>query len=359
MNKSIKISDMNKKENTNSSLRVEILKASHFSMLSSINPSEKLNWLQLMLINCWVAQAERKFPGWLPAKRPFCLLALETNKPIALIVLRPCNLRGTCWSVSFPELLSDPKEYSIKTIRLNLLRHSLDHENNRARSWIIRCPANDQNQLETSRELGFQPLKILNQWLPPKNSINSKILTSKINNNNYEWQDINNTNAQYLWRLEQAGESSHLRQILDRQSKDLIQPKQPFNGVLIYKDSKPHKAIAGLVARDFYENQLIIELVRDIAWDERITKMLPKVLRQLNNHNKEIILETNHDDEILTNLLNESGWSLKSEVILLGRSLWRRQENKKLIKGARQLDSMLGRLNPQNPPLPTPSLGRR
>ena len=116
---------MNKKAPTNNTLRVEPLKAGHFSMLSSIKPAKKLNWLQLMLINSWVAQAERKLPGLLSAKRPFCLLALEAKKPIALIVVRPCNLRGTCWSVSFPEILSDPKEHSIKkSVRVHYMdRH--------------------------------------------------------------------------------------------------------------------------------------------------------------------------------------------------------------------------------------------
>ena len=39
------------------------------------------------------------------------------------------------------------------------------------------------------------------------------------------------------------------------------------------------------------------------------------------------------EDEQLTNLVRHIGWEFKQETILLGRSLWRRQESQKLIKG--------------------------
>ena len=47
-----------------------------------------------------------------------------------------------------------------------------------------------------------------------------------------------------------------------------------------------------------------------------------------------------------------------NEVILLGRSLWRRHSNKSLINGTKGLEAMLEGLNPQSPPIPTPLLAR-
>ena len=70
-------------------------------------------------------------------------------------------------------------------------------------------------------------------------------------------------------------------------------------------------------------------------------------------------LITTSEDEPLNTLLEQLRWKRAGEELLLGRSLWRRQVSNKLLLGARPLQSMLGRLQPQQPPLPTPILGRR
>ena len=67
-----------------------------------------------------------------------------------------------------------------------------------------------------------------------------------------------------------------------------------------------------------------------------------------------ILVEVSNDDRQTNQLLDAKGWKLVDEKILLGKSLWRRSETKKLIP-TKTLDSMIGSLNPQNPPLPSPS----
>ena len=99
--------------------------------------------------------------------------------------------------------------------------------------------------------------------------------------------------------------------------------------------------------------------MRDISWDSRLETVLPIVLNSLKEPNKRIVLETSSEDAQLTKLINGVGWKEDQENLLLGRTQWRRQLNSKLIPGTRSLKSMLGRLQPQTPPLPTPSLGPR
>ncbi|WP_320667635.1 hypothetical protein [Prochlorococcus sp. MIT 1307] len=345
-------------EASRSPLCVELIKARHLSKLASITSRKRLAWLQLMVIRNWIAQVESILPSWLPARRPFCLLALENENPIALVVVMPCNRRATCWSVHFPELLSHPKELTMSFIKQNLLKNSMHLVKNKAQSWLIRCPASDNNQLAIARELGFQPLKLYNCWKPPSNILyNKSSIKPRIKHIDLEWQELNTENVGLLFRLEQASESSHLRQILDRNLADLVDPIQTHNRVLISKTSENNCAIAGLICRHWTENKLTIELIRDLAWDERISRGLESTLKELSEETDiNIDIETPKDDVELTNLLNQIGWEFNYETILLGKSLWRRKENRRLIDGARKIESMLEGLNPQRPPLPSPTL---
>jgi len=346
-----------------SALRVEPLKANHFLMHASIQPRARVGWLQLMLVNNWVAQAERNMPNLLSATKPFCLVAIEYESPIALIVARPCNRNGTCWSVNYPALLANPKVSSLSLIRKILLQKALEYEKNRAQSWLIRCSVNNKINLSVARELGFQPLKQFNCWLPPStsnNSIKRKVEKVSCTDHDIQWQSLNNINANHLWRLEQRSESSQLRQILDRNWRDLLDPKEPRNKVLISNSRAQSTGIAGLICREWCEDEITIELVRDIAWDERLSsKTVKYILKDLSNRSTSLSLETSKDDTQLTHLLSQIGWEWKCESVLLGRSFWRRQDSRNPIKGTKGLDSMLEGLNPQTTPLPAPSLGPR
>ena len=311
-----------------------------------------------MVFYNWIGQAERNLPSLLPATKPLCLVALEYKKPIATVVATPFNRRGTCWSLDFPELLSEPKECSLSQIKQSLLQKALGFEKTKAQSWLIRCQANDKSLLSIARGNGFQPLKIFNCW-SSKGTITSVTNSTNLKNSLFEWQKINKENANHLLRLEQVGQSSNLRQILDRQLRDLIELKQALSGVLISNESIPVSVIAGLLLRETNENKLTIELLRDLAWDERIVRGIPYILEEINKFNDNILIETSIEDQNLTELLSDIGCTFQHENILLGKTLWRRQGSRKVINGAKNLESMLGRLRPNTPPLPAPSLEPR
>ena len=129
--------------------------------------------------------------------------------------------------------------------------------------------------------------------------------------------------------------------------------------VLINKSGGKSTAIAGLIARADSTRKPVLELIRGIAWDHRLPNVLKTILDELIYISDKTKIDTASEDNQLNQLLEELGWRRNSEEILLGRSLWRRSSKKTLIKGTRQLESMLGGLQPQQPPLPSPTLGKR
>ncbi len=346
-------------EPSTTNLRVESLKASHLPKLKNILQPNRFLWLQRLLIRSWIATAENNLPGLLPAIHPLCIVTSEQDNVIAYSVIHPYNRRGSCWLITSPEIVSDPKNTTLRVVKQSLMQHALQLGSQRAQSWVFKCKASEVKDLSLARELGFQPLKLQKCWnLPEKN---------KVGNNNYlhkrwpeelNWEKLNKKTAPLLWPLEQAGYSSHLRQIFDRQWIDLLNQNQSNTGVLVNSE-KRRNAIAGIIEDPSTDNVTGLQLIRELAWDCRLSDTIPKILCDLSRSSYPFLLKTASDDEQLNKLLEDYGFKISFEEILLGRSIWRRQINNKLIPGANQLESMLDRLKPQTPPLPTPSLGRR
>ncbi len=347
-------------EEAGSNMRVEALKASHFSMLENTKGSFLLRWLQSMLLRNWLSGVERALPGLFPTRQSVCLVGIESQKLIAYIVASPYNRRGSCWAIALPTILTSQTTCSTRELRQCLINNALEQGSDRVKSWVLRCPAIDSEQIAISRELGFQSFRVLQSWTQPlEASTSSTPQSSSLLPEGLEWQPISRITAQLLWSLEKASCSSHLRQIIDRQWIDLLENDALGSGVLINKSVTEPTAIAGLISRKDSQNKPVLELVRGIAWDYRLVKALKVILNNLISVSERPKIETANEDDQLNQLLEQLGWQRNCEEVLFGRSLWRRQSNKQLIKGARQFEAILGQLQPQNPPLPTPTLGKR
>ena len=103
----------------------------------------------------------------------------------------------------------------------------------------------------------------------------------------------------------------------------------------------------------------MVELLRDVAWDDRLNAALPVVLHDVLQSARPDGLITSLDDPPLHAILEQQGWSQGEEQLLMGRNMWRRQSTARPIGLSRPIDEMLGRLRPPQTPVPTPSLGRR
>tara|TARA_Y100001968_G_scaffold313156_1_gene337058 strand:- start:22895 stop:23971 length:1077 start_codon:yes stop_codon:yes gene_type:complete len=340
----------------NEKLIVEPLKASHLSMLALSEYTKRLGWIQIMLLKTWLSEAEGKLQGILPTRQPRCLVALENDELLAVIVLQPNNRKGSSWSISLPELIKEPSYSTLNDVRLKLFQQSFEIDNNVANSWLIRCSSQDQNNLSLLRELGFQPLKALKKFKYGSNLINNTNIKEKGELlSNLSWQTLNKKNAHSLSRLRKSSDSVHLRELLDHQSIDLLDRNEPKNGLLtVNNNSSNITAILGLVSPICPNDLFTLELIRDIAWDERLIESIPIVIFDLVKKYPHIFVETSVEDIQSIKLLTQNGWTEECEEILLGRSLWKRKGTNKLNLGNASLEALLGQLKTNQPPLPSP-----
>ena len=334
-------------------LTIEPLAIRHLQQLQMSSDAGQLPRLQSVLLGDWLARIEQRFPDLLPSRSPRCLVALEDNRLVAAVVVRPYNRRGSCWSVQMPELLATMRSCSVRSVQLNLLQQALQLGSPLVRSWVVRCPATDADRIALLRELGFQPLRSLQAWHPPTSpatAVDDSDLPHGLS-----WQALNRRTAQLLWPIELGGSFSHLRQITDRHWLDLLDRTGPGCGVLLAEDA----VLAGCLKLGEGSRSEQLELLRDLAWDPRLEEALPCLLKRIQRDASPSALITALEDEPLAEVLESEGWRRGDEQLMLGRSMWRRQPSPRSLQLVRPLGQVFGRLRPGQAPLPTPSLGRR
>ena len=287
------------------------------------------------------------------------LLALESeanrsNRLLSLVVLRSLNRRGSCWQLELEER-QPSSDVSRQSVIRELLHQALTDGVARSQSWLIQCDINDQDQLDLSRELGFQPLKRFQVW--SKDMTSAQVNIDSELPNGYRWSELDNSTARQLLALEQSSCSTHHRYILDRQWRDLVDQRSSGCGLLEWIDGNQTQVLAGLVARPSGFARPKLELLRGLAWDDRLSHVLPKALGRLTRVLPAAELLIDGDDKRLQSIVQRCGFQSHQTQLVLGRSLWRKLGNQEL-SGIRPLESMLGRLQPQQPPLPTPTLRR-
>ena len=354
-------------------LRVEPLKAGHLSQIAStadLCSSIDNSALQSLLVQSWFSRLEQFLPDPLNARLTRVLALIESSSELAdqiesLLLMRSSNRRNSCWHLDVLSLAS-PRQFSRQQGLRLLIQQALSDDIARCRSWLVRCDPTDRPQLDLLRELGFQPLRQGRIWNPPlMTSPSSANATNDGERTNSEevpqglcWSPINRENARQLLSLEQSSISPQHRQILDRQWGDLLDLSGGGSTVLTVEREGDPQVIAGLIRRPWGIDSPRLELLRGPAWDERIGAGLPAALLQLLNQQTPPSLLVSDNDQQLKDVLASQGWREGSLEMMLGRSIWRRVQQRNL-GGLRPLESMLGRLQPQQPPLPTPSLAPR
>ncbi|EAU73726.1 hypothetical protein [Synechococcus sp. RS9916] len=347
-------------ESASSSLQVEPLKAVHLSWLQATDQTLLLPRLQTLLVRGWLAQAESFIPGLLLNRHPLALVASEDQNLRSLLLSRPHNRQASCWRLEL-QTLSPPSKHSQGDLNRALFKLALTGGHARSRSWVVRCSASDNVQIGILRELGFQPIRTFRRWRPQPATTTLQPTPWP---QGCSWVPINRQSAPLLWALDQASTTSHQRQIVDRHPIDLLDQAGAGSGVLLTSGQLPNDrsspvAIAGLVRQQRSDDAQVFELLRGPAWDQRLDAGLPALVNQLQERCTQATLVCNSEDSIVAAQINSLGWHSIDDELLLGRSLWRRQAQARRLQATRPLESMLGRLQPQQPPLPTPVLGRR
>ncbi|MAS26670.1 MAG: hypothetical protein CBD47_04905 [Synechococcus sp. TMED187] len=346
-------------ESSSSSLKVEPLKATHLSWLQATDQAALLPRLQTCLFRGWISRAESLLPGVLISRQPLALVASEHEQIRSLLVIRPHNREGSCWRLELQQLTS-PTEHSQGQIIRELIKLALLGAHTRSRSWILRCNETDSILLAVLRELGFQPIRSFCRWRSPATpSDHDPTAWPDVS----RWVAIDRRSASLVWPLDQASTTSHQRQIVDRRPEDLLDQRGPGTGILLSASeetsgSSRAVAIAALVRQQRCDEALVLELLREPAWDERLDQGLAFMLATVAKDHPQATLICNSEDTTAKERINALGWQQLDNGLLLGRSLWRRQASPRRLQATRPLESMLGRLQPQRPPLPTPSSAR-
>ena len=337
---------MLKEKTLPSDLIIEPLKLKHLSMLNASEDAKYLGIFQILLCKKWFSSLESSLTNIIPTRNSKCFVAIERKNIISYILATPINRRGSCWSISEPYFIGESISYSRYNLLQNLLRKVLYESNINTQSFLISINTNDIQNLSIIRQSGFQPLRIIKYWNKNKNF--------KYNKNEYKynfiWERLNEENSQQIWRFEQARESINFRSIFDRQWYDIYEKRNILTGIIKTKDNN---IIAGLIPSicPQYDNSL--ELIRGLAWDERLNKAIPQRINNIKLGKKEYYIESTSEDKKLNEILKNNNWEVKEERILLGRSIWKRQNGHRLKSIETELlTNIVGNLQ-QQPELPS------
>ena len=337
---------MQKVENFPSDLIIEPLKLKHLSMLRSHNNPKYLGIFQILLCKKWFSSLESNLTNIIPTRNSKCFVAIEKNKIIAYILATPINRRGSCWSISEPYFIRESISYSRYNLLQNLLRKVLHESTIKTQSFLISINTYDNQNLSIIRQTGFQPLRIIKYWTNNEESNNKK----NEYKDNFYWERLNQENSQQIWKLEQARESINFRSIFDRQWNDIYEKRNNITGVI---KCKKNIVIAGLIPSICPQYDYSVELIRALAWDERLNLSIPQRINNIKLGKKRFYIETTSEDKKLNDILIKSNWQIKEERILLGRSIWKRQNGYKLKSiESDLLNNLVGNLQ-QQPELPS------
>ena len=337
---------MLKDEALPSDLIIEPLKLKHLSMLRDSNNNKYLGTFQILLFKRFFSSLESNLTNLIPTRNSRCFVAIEKNNIIAYILATPINRRGSCWSISEPYFIGESIAYSRYNLLQNLLRKVLHESNINTQSFLISLNTNDNQNLSIIRQSGFQPLKIIKYW-NRKEDFKYKLNEFQ---DNFIWEKLNEKNSQEIWRLEQARESINFRSIFDRQWYDIYKKRNMLSGVI---KSKENTIIAGLIPSIFPQYDYSLELIRGLAWDERLNLSIPQRINNIKLGKKKFHIETTSEDAKLNDILNKSNWETKEERVLLGRTIWKRHNGYKLKSIETELlTNLVGNLQ-QQPELPS------
>ena len=337
---------MPKDEALSSDLLIEPLRLKHLSMLKAENNSKYLGVFQILLCKKWFSSLESSLTNLIPTRNSTCFVAVEKNNIIAYILATPINRRGSCWSITEPYFIGESISFSRYNLLQNLLRKVLYESKINTQSFLISINTNDNQNLSVIRQSGFQPLRIINYW-KKKENVNCK---NNDNKYNFIWEKLNEENSQQIYKLEQARESINFRLIFDRQWHDIYEKRNTLTGVI---KSKENNVIAGLIPSVCPQYDYSLELIRGLAWDERLNQSIKQRINNMKIGKNICYLETTCEDKKLNEVLNKSNWEIAEERVLLGRSVWKRQNGYNLKSLETELlSSLVGNLQ-QQPELPS------
>jgi hypothetical protein len=292
-----------------------------------------------------------------PPLAPEILLACHgSQRVVGLAILRRLNRSGTCWGLdelrTCRQALAQPGSPSVHQVEAALLREAL-HRRRSATSWIASAPAGRIDRLALLREQGFQPLRnqTLWSWEP-----SGRLAAGGDPPGELQRCALNRRTAALLWHLEQAACPAQLRQLLDRRSEDLLDQTQGHG--LLWVDPTRQQAVAGVRRlRSHGPGPLELEVTLHPGWSHLLGEPLERLLLEVAGRAPQVRLRSDTGDGERATWLQGLGALADGEELLMGRSVWRRQDCLAPQATSRwRLDTVLDTLKPRRRPVPTPLL---
>ena len=283
------------------------------------------------------------------------LVALRAHgrqqQALGLAASRRLNRSGSCWQLEHLRLASTAFEAAgapgRPLIAAALLREALQRAPG-ATSWIASAPSLDIERLACLRELGFQPQRTDLLWLwQASGETPAAPLPGDL-----QWRGLNRRTAPLLWRLEQACTPAPLRQLLDRRIEDLLDHSRG-QGLMLVDPSRGEAVAAARWLADHPDGGMEVELSLHPGWSQLLGPLTEQLLRRLAS-GAVLWLRSEVGDGQRRAWLEQLGAVPQGEIVLMARSVWRRQQGQPARRTSRRLEAVLEQLQPRRRPLPTP-----
>ena len=282
---------------------------------------------------------------------PVVLVAMDDQTPLGLIVTRRLNRSGSCWQVQHLRLAQPDGQ---RDLAATLLREAI-HQAKAAASWIATASSLDSSRLALLREQGFQPLRTDQLWCWRGSEVSSDA-NQPAPPPGLQLRPLNRRTGALLWHLEQAACPAQLRQLLDRRVEDLLD--QSHGRGWLWVDGARGEAVAGVRwMGDHAGGGHDVELSVHPGWQHLIGQPIEQLLnkaQQSFGDAQPLWLHCDVRDGSRQQWLRQQGAVERGERVLMARSVWRRHEHHAPMQAAKGLEAVLGQLQPQRRPLPTP-----
>ena len=338
---------MNLEQDNKNNILFEELHIRHLNLLIELKNTKVNNWFYKMAIINTLNDLKIILNN-LEKNKNKCIIAIQNKKIISYIYTHPINQKKTCLKINIPQLLEDNYYLSKRDLILSLIKNSISNTELRTSSWIINSNIMNKDLISCARELGFQPLQEIKLWKKDQIKKNFYNYKNKLGLNNFI--QINKSNIKKVLNFVSANESILMRNILDLEQEDIYKRTTNLSGALIIEG----KVIFALLKDISYPNENVYSLIKGISWDERLGNVLASIINHIFKKEPNIILKTYSNDNKLNNYLFNLGLIEKEEELILIRNTLIKRDIKSVNKINKSLESILGKINPQNNPYPSP-----
>lgn len=296
---------------------------------------------------------------WLRASRQppaqgLVAFAEHSQTALGLVLSRPLNRSGSCWQVQHLRTTRSDVRHPLSC---DLLKAAIERVE--ASSWVAAASCDDRVRLAVLRELGFQPLRQDQFWCWQPAGQPVRRLEAQVND--LQLRPLNRRTAALLWHLEQTVCPAQLRQVLDRRIEDLLDQSQSRGWLLV----DPNRGIAVAALRWLGEHAgggHDLELSVDPGWQQLYgpwCALLMQQMVQTLGPEGPFWLRSDPAEASRVAWLVAIQAQLRSERVLMARSVWRRQSLPGLQSQAhRGFEAVLAQLQPRRRPVPTPLVRR-